>query len=80
EAVAETGANASMIMVPAAYAAESIVEAIDAGIKIVVCITEGIPVLDMLKVRNFLERTPDVRLIGPNCPGIITPGQCKIGI
>ncbi|HKK15622.1 MAG TPA: succinate--CoA ligase subunit alpha, partial [Gammaproteobacteria bacterium] len=69
-----------MIMVPAAFAAESIVEAIDAGIKIVVCITEGIPVLDMLKVRNYLERHPDVRLVGPNCPGLITPGQCKIGI
>lgn len=80
DAVAETGANASMIMVPAAFAAESIVEAIDAGIKIVVCITEGIPVLDMLRVRNYLERKPDVRLIGPNCPGVITPGQCKIGI
>ena len=80
EAVSETGADASMIMVPAAFAAESIVEAIDAGIKIVVCITEGIPVLDMLKVRNYLERQPDVRLIGPNCPGLITPGQCKIGI
>lgn len=80
EAVRETGANASMIMVPAAFAAESITEAVDAGIKIVVCITEGIPVLDMLKVRAYLERHPDVRLIGPNCPGVITPGQCKIGI
>jgi succinyl-CoA synthetase alpha subunit len=80
EAVANTGANASMIMVPASFAAESIAEAIDAGIKIVVCITEGIPVLDMLKVRAYLERHPDVRLIGPNCPGVITPGQCKIGI
>lgn len=80
EAVAKTGADASMIMVPAAFAAESIVEAVDAGIRIVVCITEGIPVLDMLKVRNYLERHPEVRLIGPNCPGLITPGQCKIGI
>jgi len=80
EAVTNTGANASMIMVPASFAAESIAEAIDAGIKIVVCITEGIPVLDMLKVRAYLERHPDVRLIGPNCPGVITPGQCKIGI
>jgi succinyl-CoA synthetase alpha subunit len=80
EAVAKTGANASMIMVPASFAAESISEAIDAGIKIVVCITEGIPVLDMLKVRAYLERHPDVRLVGPNCPGVITPGQCKIGI
>jgi succinyl-CoA synthetase alpha subunit len=80
EAVAKTGANASMIMVPAAFAAESISEAIDAGVKVVVCITEGIPVLDMLKVRAYLERHPDVRLVGPNCPGVITPGQCKIGI
>lgn len=80
EAVEKTGANASMIMVPAAFAAESIAEAIDAGVKVVVCITEGIPVLDMLKVRAYLERHPDVRLIGPNCPGVITPGQCKIGI
>lgn len=80
EAVAETGADASMIMVPAAFAAESIVEAVDAGIRLVVCITEGIPVLDMLKVRNYLERHPEVGLVGPNCPGVITPGQCKIGI
>ena len=80
EAVAETSADASMIMVPAAFAAESITEAIDAGIKIIICITEGIPVLDMLKVRACLERYPDVRLVGPNCPGVITPGQCKIGI
>jgi len=80
EAVAKTGADASMIMVPAAFAAESITEAIDAGIKIVVCITEGIPVLDMVKVRAYLELYRDVRLVGPNCPGLITPGQCKIGI
>ncbi len=80
EAVDQSGANASMIMVPAAYAAESITEAIDAGIKIIICITEGIPVLDMLKVRTYLERYPDTRLVGPNCPGVITPGQCKIGI
>ena len=80
DAVRETGADASMIMVPARFAAESIVEAIDAGIRIVVCITEGIPVLDMLKVRAYLERHPEARLIGPNCPGTITPGQCKIGI
>ena len=80
DAVRATGADASMIMVPAAFAAESIVEAIDAGIRLVVCITEGIPVLDMLKVRFYLDQHPDVRMIGPNCPGIITPGQCKIGI
>jgi succinyl-CoA synthetase alpha subunit len=80
EAVLATGADASMIMVPAAFAAESIMEAADAGIRIIVCITEGIPVLDMLRVKAGLERYPDVRLIGPNCPGVITPGQCKIGI
>ncbi len=80
EAVAETGANASMIMVPAAFAGESIMEAAEAGVGIIVCITEGIPVLDMVKVRAGLERYPKARLIGPNCPGIITPGECKIGI
>lgn len=80
DAVNETRADASMIMVPAAFAAEAISEAAEAGIRLIVCITEGIPVLDMLKVRASLERRPDTRLIGPNCPGIITPGQCKIGI
>jgi len=80
DAVRTTGADASMIMVPAAFAAEAITEAADAGIRIIVCITEGIPVLDMLRARAALERYPDARLIGPNCPGIITPGQCKIGI
>ena len=80
DAVRETGADATMIMVPAAFAGESIAEAADAGIRVIVCITEGIPVLDMLRVRAALERYPEVRLIGPNCPGIITPGECKIGI
>ncbi len=80
DAVQETGANASMIMVPAAYAAESIAEAAEAGIEIIVCITEGIPVIDMVKVRAYLENMPSVRLVGPNCPGVITPEQCKIGI
>ena len=79
DAVAATGADASMIYVPAAFAADAILEAADAGIKVVVCITEGIPVLDMLKVRAALAGS-DVRLVGPNCPGVITPGACKIGI
>ena len=72
--------DATMIMVPPAFAAEAIVEAIDAGIKLIVCITEGIPVLDMLKVRAYLDQFPGVYLVGPNCPGIITPGEAKIGI
>ena len=80
DAVRDTGAQASMIYVPAAFAADAILEAADAGIEVIVCITEGIPVLDMLKVRAHLASYPGARLIGPNCPGVITPGQCKIGI
>jgi succinyl-CoA synthetase alpha subunit len=80
EAVAKTGADATMIFVPAGGAADAIMEAADAGIKVIVAITEGIPVLDMAKAKRFVQAKPGVRLIGPNCPGIITPGQCKIGI
>ena len=79
QAVAATGAKASMIYVPAPFAADAILEAADAGVKVIVCITEGIPVLDMLKVKAAL-RYYDSVLIGPNCPGVITPGACKIGI
>jgi succinyl-CoA synthetase alpha subunit len=79
EAVAATGANASMIYVPAAFAADAILEAADAGIEVIACITEGIPVLDMLNTHAALRHSTS-RLIGPNCPGVITPGACKIGI
>src|SRR3546814_914639 len=75
EAVADTGANASVIYVPPPYAADAILEAADAGIKVIVAITEGIPVLDMLRVKNTLKGYEDVVLVGPNCPGIITPGE-----
>ena len=79
DAVSETGADATMIYVPAAFAADAILEAADAGIKIIACITEGIPVQDMLRVKHALKQY-GATLIGPNCPGLITPGECKIGI
>jgi succinyl-CoA synthetase alpha subunit len=80
EAVDATGADATMIFIPPPFAADGIMEAADAGIKVICAITEGIPVLDMVKAKAFLAGKPDVRLIGPNCPGVITPGECKIGI
>ena len=80
DAVKETNANASVIYVPAAFCKDSIIEAADAGIELIVSITEGIPTLDMLQVKAYLENNSNSRLIGPNCPGVITPGECKIGI
>src|SRR6185369_10416343 len=79
QAVAATGVNASVIYVPPPFAADAIMEAADAGVPLVICITEGIPVLDMVRVKRYLDGRP-TRLIGPNCPGVITPGECKIGI
>jgi len=79
DALKNTGANVSIIFVPKAYAADAIMEAAEAGILIIVCITEGIPVLDMIQVKEYLKKTKS-RLIGPNCPGIISPGECKVGI
>ena len=80
EAVKATHANATVIYVPAPYCKDSIIEAADANIPFIVCITEGVPVQDMLQVKYYLQNKPHIRLIGPNCPGVITPGECKIGI
>lgn len=80
DAYQATKADASVIYVPAPFCMDSIIEAVEAGIKLIICITEGIPTLDMLEVKAFMKDHPQARLIGPNCPGVITPGQCKIGI
>ena len=80
DAVEKTGANTSVIYVPPPFAADSILEAADAGIKVVICITEGIPAIDMVRVGNYLKTKPEVRLVGPNCPGLLSPGKAKVGI
>lgn len=80
EAVKSVGANVSVIFVPPAFAADSIIEAATSGIKVIICITEGIPVADMVKVKDIISDYPDVKLIGPNCPGVISPGEAKVGI
>ncbi len=80
EAVQATGADASVIYVPAPFVLDSIVEAVDSGVKLIVVITEGVPTLDMLKAKRYIEQKGDVVMVGPNCPGVITPGECKIGI
>src|SRR5262245_3347639 len=80
DAVAKTGGNASVVFVPPAFAADAVMEAADAGVALVVCITEGIPTLDMLRAMTFLGRRPATRLVGPNCPGVISPGKAKAGI
>lgn len=80
EAVEATAATATVIYVPAPFCKDSIIEAADAGIELIICITEGIPTIDMLEVKYYLEKNTNARMIGPNCPGVITPGECKIGI
>ena len=80
EAVSETNANTSVIFVPARFAKAAIIEAAENGVELIICITEGVPVLDMIDVIDVLNHNPNVRLIGPNCPGVITPGEAKLGI